>query len=95
MTDPARHVVSEMRYEVRLASGPLGIRIHSADFSLQGTTDDIAVLVRMTLANGKIVDEKIVGVIGSEYKNDTREFMNLRRFMMNGGVIGIHGDIDG
>lgn len=92
MSDPAKHTASEIRYEIRIVQGPRKFQFRSETVELDAN-DDIVALVRMTLVSGRAIDEKIVGIIGSEWRSDPREFMSLREFLNAGGVIGLHRDL--
>lgn len=95
MSDPAKHTASEIRYEVRIIQGPRKFSFRSETIELDAN-DDMTVLVRMTIINSgmsRILDEKIVGIIGSEWRSDARELLNLREFLNAGGVIGLDRDL--
>lgn len=87
--NPGKSVKASIEYEVGLENGPRSITIKGEQFYL-ATGQDIAVLRRVTYFDGKTIDEKIVGVIGSECSSDASEFLNVVDFLRNGGVIGLH-----
>lgn len=92
MPDPAKHVGASVRYEVTLMSGPGRITLRGEEINLKGG-EDIPVLVRITLMGILIVDRTVIGIIGGPFKGDSREFLNLQRFLSSGGVIGISRDL--
>jgi hypothetical protein len=88
MSDPAKHIQASIRYEVRLEGGPRTFKIRGMTIEL-AADDDAMVLVRMTLSGRATIDERIVGLIGGEWRADAREVINLREFLQDGGVIGL------
>jgi hypothetical protein len=93
MPDPARHTAAEIRYELRIVSGPHTINFMSEEIRLASSDEDIAVLMRTTYVGSGILDEKVVAVVGDQWRSQTTEFIHLRNFLKNGGVIGINKDL--
>lgn len=92
MPDPAMTVAGQIRYEIRIVSGPL-----SFDFRSQAITidsgEDLVVLARITTMGRTVLEQAIVGIIGSKSRLDTAEFLALRSFLAAGGVIGLNKDL--
>lgn len=91
--DPAKTIPATVRYEIRIINGPYKFSIKGREFTLEGPHQDIVVLMRMVHSGRLIVDEKIVGVIGDEWNTGSVEFLRLRSFLNDGGVIGLHRDL--
>jgi len=92
-----RSVEAEIRYTVGLQGGPIDIRIRGVEFKVK-IDEDILVIRRQILSHGRIVDTKIVGVLGglgSGSYDDIDEKLRIRDFMNNGGVIGISKELLG
>lgn len=85
-------VNAEIRYEIRLASSAT-FTIAGKEFSAIGN-DDIAVMVRLTISCGGVIDERIVGVIGDAHLSSARELVILSKFMSAGGVITLSHALD-
>lgn len=88
MPDPAKTVTASIRYEIRLISGPRTFDFRSESIALDDG-QDLAVLIRTTVMGTRIMDEAIIGIIGSEFRSDSSEFMAIREFLISGGVIGL------
>jgi hypothetical protein len=91
MGDPGKTVVATLGYQVRLLEGPSKFHIDGVEHVIPEGSD-CAILVQMW-SNSGLVDEKVVGVIGDEYRNSSLAFHQLRRFLNNGGIIGLHRDL--
>jgi len=92
MPDPAKHVVAEIRYEIAIIGGPREFEFRSAKIRL--TADEqIVVLMRVTFMGRDIIDRTVAGIIGDESRLSCQRFLELSRFLRNGGVIGLHRDL--
>lgn len=91
--DPGKSVGATVRYEIMLQPGPWSFKLKGIEFNITAN-NDLVVIVRRTYIDRVIIDEKIVGVIGDEHESGALEFIRLTRFMSNGGVIGLHRDLD-
>ncbi len=89
MPDPGKSIPAEVKYELMLQGGPWRFKIRDVTFEIAAGSD-MAVIVRRVLSAGLIMEEKIVGVIGDEWKGGSIEFMRLRQFLDAGGVIGLN-----
>jgi len=85
---PGKPIAAEVGYEVGIVNGPYKFTLRGVEFEVE-SGQDIVVLQRVTRSGNKRIDEKIVGVIGSEWRTDSREFLNLREFLLAGGVVGL------
>jgi hypothetical protein len=92
MADPAKTTPATVRYEIRIISGPQRIILRGKRFDL-GRGQDMPCLVRMILSGRQILDETIVGIIGDEQEVGSANFLDLRKFLSDGGVIGLHRDL--
>jgi hypothetical protein len=92
MPDPGKMVAASVRYEIRLISGPRAFDFRSEGIRLDAG-QDLAVLIRTTMMGTRIVDEVIVGIIGSEYRSEAGEFLALRDFLASGGIIGLNREL--
>lgn len=90
--DPGKSVAMEIRYEVRIQRGPWKFKIAGIEHEIRENRDR-ALIFRMTMSGRVTFDEKIVGIIGDEHETGCREFLNLRDFLIQGGVIGLHRDL--
>lgn len=90
MGNPGVTAQAEITYEVTLVEGPRQFTVAGAEFVLESPRDDLAVIVRVTSIGRTRIDQKIVGVIGGDYRQGTSEMLALRAFMVAGGVIGIN-----
>jgi hypothetical protein len=92
MPDPAKTVAATVRYEIRIVSGPYAFDFRSQAITLD-TGEDLVVLARMTMMGARIMEEAIVGIVGSKFRGDPREFLALRSFLASGGVIGLNKEL--
>lgn len=90
--DPGKNVDAVVRYEVKVMNGPFTLRFRSEEIKVSSGFD-LAVVVRITAIFGKIIDHTVVAIIGSEWRDDSTEFLNLRAFLAGGGVIGLNRDL--
>lgn len=88
MADPGKTIGAVIRYEMMLQSGPLRFSLQGVEFDIPAGSD-LPVIVRQVFDGRRLVEEKIVGVVGNEHRQDSREFMNLRSFLNRGGAIGL------
>lgn len=91
--DPGKHVGAEVRYELAFHKTVDGKLPFLGSELIISTCDEFVVIRRVTLMRGSIMDVTIVGVIGTQYRQDASEFLRLSKFLSSGGVIGIHRDL--
>jgi hypothetical protein len=92
MPDPAKTVAATVRYEIRIVSAPYAFDFQSQTITL-AAGEDLVVLARMTMMGARIMEEAIVGIVGSKFRGDPREFLALRSFLASGGVIGLNKEL--
>lgn len=92
MADPGKGTQAEIRYQVQIQGGPCKFSISGSEYVI-ASGSDVVVMVRTVWSDGFRMDEKIVGVIGGEWASDCVEFIRIRKFMNQGGVIGLHRDL--
>jgi len=92
MPDPGKGLVAGIRYEIRIIAGPYRLRFRTEDLQIDAGAD-LTVLMRMTLLGHRTIEEVVVGIIGSEFRYETRESVNLVAFLRAGGVIGLSRDL--
>ncbi len=90
--DPGKSVAATVRYECRIKSGPFRIAIEGETFE-RSAGQDMMVLVRIATVRRSVVEETVVGVIGTAYRGEGLETVRLLRFMNEGGVIGLSPDL--
>jgi hypothetical protein len=90
MPDPAKTAI--VRYEIRIVSAPYAFDFQSKAITL-AASEDLVVLARMTVMGTRIMEEAIVGIVGSKLRGDPREFLALRSFLASGGVIGLNREL--
>jgi len=92
MANPGKSVGAEIRYELQIVAGPF-------TFTFRGETidvpsgGDLAVLARLVSHGEHVISRDIVGVVADEVRHGIRALADLRRFLINGGVIGISEDL--
>ncbi len=92
MPDPGKTVPAEVRYELRIQHGPYKFKVAGEQFDV-GVDSDIVVVARVVTSGRMIVEEKIVAVVGDEWRSGCTEFLRLRKFLNDGGVIGLNKDL--
>lgn len=92
MSDPAKTTAAQVRYEVRLQLGPEKFKIRGVEHRIDDRSD-ACVIVRIITQGRLIMEEKIIGIVGEEHVSSTIEMLRLREFLNDGGVIGLHRDL--
>ena len=93
MSDPGKTISASVRYEVRLAAGPYSFRIDGVEHKISEQRDAVVLVRRVATTGGRIMEEKIVGVIGDECESGCAEMLRIREFLNDGGVIGLGRDL--
>lgn len=88
MADPGKSVSAQIHYELQLIIGPRTITFRGETIDVESGID-LPAIVRIVVHGDHLISRDIVGIIADEGRNGARSFLDLRRFLVSGGVIGI------